>query len=69
LLKTQLVDPTLLFKQALALRKDILSSLPILAITRRAMFLLLSPVTLAPVVVAITTTVAVAIAIPVAIAI
>jgi hypothetical protein len=71
LLKTQLIDPTLLFEQALPLRKDVLSSLPILSITRRALFLLLSPVALAPVVVAIaiTTTVAVTIAIPIAIAI
>ncbi len=69
LLKAQLVDPALLFEQALALRKNVLSSLPILAITRRALFLFVSPVALAPVVVAITITAAVPIAIPVAIAI
>jgi hypothetical protein len=69
LLKTQLVKTALLFEQALALRPEVLPSLPIIAITRRTLFLLLSPVALAPVVVVVAIRVAIAIAIPVAVAI
>ena len=71
LLIAQLVYTTLLFEQTLALRPDVLSSLPVLAITERALLLLLPPVALAPVVVVIAAAIpiAVAIAIPVAVAI
>lgn len=67
MLEAQLVKTALLFEYSLALLVEVLPSLPVLAITRRALFLFLPPVALAPVIVAITVPVAVAIVVPVAI--